>query len=113
MRIVAEYSFNNGAEEVRKRYPHLLAEIEEVLTSINALEHKTKKSKEKTKKLRMLFNPKALNKVFKAEFEDRGWHAKKEYCNYSTDFYVKDLSTGQKLSNLSKRNLLEAIRKIA
>lgn len=105
MRIVAEYSFNNGAEEVRKRYPHLLAEIVEVLATINAQEHKTKKSKEKTKGMRMLFNPKALNKVFKKEFEDRDWRAKKEYCNYSTDFYVKDYKPAKLKGNRPFREM--------
>lgn len=89
MRIVAKYSFNNGEEEVNSRYPHLLAEIEEVIWAINAFEHKTKKSKEKSKRRGMLFNPKALNKVFKSEFEKRDWHSKKEFCTYSTDYYVE------------------------
>lgn len=90
MRIVAKYSFNKGEEAVNKKYPHLLKEIEEILTTIDAETHRTKRSKEKTKKLRMLFNPKALNKIFKEEFEKRGWKAKKEYCKYSTEFYAKD-----------------------
>lgn len=90
MRIVAKYSFNRGEQVVTKKYPHLLKEIEEILATIDAEKHRTKKSKEKTKKLSMLFNPKALNKLFKDEFEKRGWRAKKEYCEYSTDFYVND-----------------------
>jgi hypothetical protein len=91
MRIVARYSFNNGEEEVLKRYPHLLKEIEEVIEAIDAYEHKTKKSKEKTKQLRMLFNPKALNKAFKDGFEKKKtWKPVKISCNYSDQYYVGD-----------------------
>jgi hypothetical protein len=88
MRIVAEYSFNKGAETVRKKYPKLLSEIKEVIGSLDAEGHRTKESKEKPKNKRMLFNPKALNKVFKKEFEKRGWRPKKEFCDYSTSYYV-------------------------
>jgi hypothetical protein len=89
MRIVARYSFNNGEEEVQNRYPHLLKEVEEVVAAINAHEHKTKKSKEKTKKLRMLFNPKALNKAFKDGFEkQKTWKPVKITCDYSAEYYV-------------------------
>ncbi len=90
MRIVARYSFNRGMEEVTYRYPTLLAEIEDVIRAIDAREHRTKKSKEKTKKLRMLYNPKSLNKVFEEEFGKRGWEPRKEYCNYSTRYYIPD-----------------------
>ena len=88
MRIVAEYAFNNGKVEVEKRYPHLLAEVREVIAAINSAEHRTKKSKEKTKNLRMLYNPKALNKVFKEEFGKRNWRPKKEKCQYATEYYI-------------------------
>jgi hypothetical protein len=59
MRIVARYSFNNGEAEVTRRYPGLLAEIEEAVQAIDARAHRTKQSKEKTKKFRMLYNPKS------------------------------------------------------
>lgn len=89
MRIVARYSFNNGEEEVSNRYPHLLREIEEVIGAIDASAHKTKKSREKTKQLRMLFNPGELNKAFKDGFEEKeGWKPVKITCNYSAQYYV-------------------------
>jgi hypothetical protein len=89
MRIVARYSFNNGAEEVSKRYPKLLAEIEAVVASIDAHRHKTKESEEITMMGTMLFNPSALNKQFKSEFKSRGWEPEKIYCEYSTEYYVE------------------------
>lgn len=90
MRIVARYSFNDGEREVQSRFPELLSEIEAVIQSVDAHTHRNKKSKEKTKNLRMLFNPKSLNKVFKAEFGKRAWEPKKEYCTYSSSYYVSD-----------------------
>jgi hypothetical protein len=89
MRIAARYSFNNGEEEINKRFPHLLSEIEDVIRGIDAHQLKTKKSKEKTKQLRMLFDPKALNKAFKAGFKDKGgWKPVKVPCVYSDEYYV-------------------------
>jgi hypothetical protein len=90
VRIVARYSFNQGEKEITRRYPELLAEIESVIAAIDTGGHLTKQSKEKTKKFRMLYNPKSLNKTFKTEFGKRGWRAKKELCDYSTAYYVDD-----------------------
>ena len=90
MRIVARYSFNNGQAEVAARYPGLLAEIEGAVQAVDANSHRTKQSKEKTKQFRMLFNPKTLNAVFKKEFAKRGWKARKEYCEYSSEYYISD-----------------------
>jgi len=89
MRIAARYSFNNGEEEINKRFPQLLSEIEDVISGIDAHQLKTKKSKEKTKGLRMLFNPKALNEAFKVGFKGKsGWAPVKVPCVYSDEHYV-------------------------
>ena len=64
MRIVGVYSFNKGKEVVEKVYPDLLAEIKEVVASIDASKFKVKKSKEKTMKGRLLYSPVKLNKAF-------------------------------------------------
>lgn len=42
-------------------HPEELSEIYRAFESVNAEIHKTKKSKEKTKRYRMLYNPRALN----------------------------------------------------
>ncbi len=89
MRIVAEYSFNNGKNVITKKYPHLLAEIREVISAIDSSVHKTKKSKEKTMVDKMLFNPSSLNKAFKKEFKKKDWEPKKIYCEYSAEHYIK------------------------
>ena len=90
MRIVGRYSFNDGAAFIQQHTPHLLAEIEEVVQEVNAQEHKTKASKEKTMPGRMLFSPKSLNKAFKASFQHRGWQSIKVNCAYPVEFYTDD-----------------------
>jgi hypothetical protein len=88
VRIAARYSFNDGLAQVEKRYPHLLREIETVISSIDSTKHKTKRSKEKSKKFKMLFSPKALNRAFKEQFKKRGWNTIKVNCEYSNEYYV-------------------------
>jgi hypothetical protein len=65
MIIAAEYSFNGGSKAVKARYPDLLKEIKTAIAGIDASKHRTKKSKEKTMKGKMLYSPKSLNKAFK------------------------------------------------
>ena len=48
MVIAGEYSFKDGLERIRDKYPHLLQEIYEVIDAVDAQGHKTKESQEKT-----------------------------------------------------------------
>jgi hypothetical protein len=87
MIIAGRFSFNGGAEAVQEKYPHLLAELEEAIMGIDAESHRTKESKEKTKKGRMLFSPGELNKAFKDALYPNGWSSKREHCDYPTQYY--------------------------
>src|SRR5437016_5250274 len=49
MILAASFSFNNGDSAIKERYSDLLQEIMDAITSVNALDCKTKKSKEKTR----------------------------------------------------------------
>ncbi|HSK72232.1 MAG TPA: BglII/BstYI family type II restriction endonuclease [Pyrinomonadaceae bacterium] len=90
MRIVARYSFNDGETFIKENYPELLREVEEVVAGVEAHQHKTKTSKEKTMSGRMLYSPPALNKAFKEEFgKKKGWRPVKVYCDYSKEYYVE------------------------
>ena len=92
MKIMGRYSFNGGAEEVNARYSHLLREIEEVVGGINAEDHKTKTSKEKTMVDRLLYSPGSLNKAFRkgfAKWED-DWKKPRIRCEYSKDYYTEE-----------------------
>ncbi len=73
MIIAARYSFNKGAEVVGEKYPHLLAEIEAAIAQVNAAQHRTKESKEKTMMGQMLYSPVDLNKAIKTPLFGQGW----------------------------------------
>ncbi len=92
MKITGLYSFKNGADVVASQYPHLLKEIEEVIQYINADEHKTKTSKEKTMPDRLLYSPGSLNKAFREGFAkwELDWKKVKIHCEYLKDYYTKE-----------------------
>ena len=52
-----EYSFNNGKEEVARRFPDLLPEVSAAIKAIDAEQHRIKESKEKTKMGQLLYSP--------------------------------------------------------
>ena len=89
MIIAALYSVKDGQSVVRERYPHLLSEIEEAITTIDSAAHKTKVSKEKTMPGTMLYNPKSLNKAFKGILYGKGWKSVRVSCDYDTGTYVE------------------------
>ena len=84
MEIQAEYSHLNGKEYMQVHHPDLLAEIMEVVASIDAETCRTKVSKEKGQVGRVLYSPPDLNEAFKREFEARGWEQRR------ATFYVTD-----------------------
>ena len=90
LRLAAQYSFKDGLDEVTKRYPHLLVEIKEAITAVDASKAKTKLSKEKTKVGRMLYSPVALNKAFQKELYPKGWQNLSVDCEYPTTHYLED-----------------------
>ncbi len=92
MRIVGKYSFNNGENVVKEKYPHLLSEVKKVVHQVKAKRCKIKKSKEKTMNGRMLYSPMALNKEFKKSFEKFGWFHRRIECKYSTNYYINNYS---------------------
>jgi len=88
MTIAGIYSFNEGQAYIAANHRQLLTEVEAVIARINAGALKTKKSREKTMKGRLLYNPTKLNKAFKKEFSKfSGWAKKKEICVYPTKYY--------------------------
>lgn len=90
MRLAAQYSFKNRLGEITARYPHLLAEVKEAITAIDAAQARTKLSKEKTKIGRMLYSPVALNRAFQRELYPRGWKNQSVDCEYPTTHYLED-----------------------
>lgn len=73
MRIVEHYSHLNGLEYLLVHKPKLWQEIQDVIANVDATQFKTKVSREKTMKGKMLYAPKEMNKAMDAEFTSRGW----------------------------------------
>ena len=99
MIIAGIYSFNNGEEFIERNYNLLLAEAKEVITAVDAQQHKTKRSKEKTMPGKVLFSPTSLNKAFKKEFSQRNWQTIRVSCDYPENYYTpnyqpKELAKG-------------------
>jgi len=88
--VAGEYSFNKGKETIEQTYPNLLQEIKTIIGNVNADQHITKKSKEKTMPGKMLYDPKALNKTFKAEFSKLNWKSVRVKCVYPTEYYINN-----------------------
>jgi len=83
MRIFDMFDFNNGYNTVLQKYPREFEEIKDVIQEVNAAQHKTKRSNEKTKKGQLLFSPSSLNHDFKVRFNKLGWYSYKIQCDYS------------------------------
>lgn len=89
MKIGGIYSFNGGAEAMQRSYPSQLAEIESVISSVDANLYKDKISAEKTTPGKRLFRPRTLNRAFTAGFSRYKWQSQiRIQCDYSTDYYT-------------------------
>lgn len=84
MRIAAQYSHLNGLEFLLVHKAPLWKEIQGAITSVDALACKTKKSKEKGMKGKMLFSPAAMNDAMEVDFSRRGWSSMR------TDYWVTE-----------------------
>lgn len=84
MKIGAKYSHLNGFEWIQFHQKSMWDEIEKIIEEINAEDFKTKVSKEKTMKGKLLFSPGDLNKRMKEDFEELGWYESR------TNYWVTD-----------------------
>ena len=73
MRIVEHYSHLNGLEYLMVHKPALWDEIQQVIANVDATQFKTKVSKEKNMRGKMLYAPIEMNKAMDTEFQARGW----------------------------------------
>jgi hypothetical protein len=85
MKIAQKYSHLNGEEYLLVHHKNDYKEIQGVIKSIDAELHRTKKSKEKTKKDKILYNPAALNAEFRKLLYQKGWKEKRRDFYVSTD----------------------------
>jgi len=73
MKIVETYSHLNGLEFLLVHKPKLWKEIKDVIASVDAEVCKTKVSKEKTMKGKILYSPIAMNKAFSNLLRANKW----------------------------------------
>lgn len=73
MRIAEFYSHLNGYEWLLVHHHGLWEEIGSILASVDTATFKIKVSKEKTKKGKLLYSPKHLNKELRSGFSASGW----------------------------------------
>ncbi len=99
MRIGARYSHLNGEEDLLVHRRALWDELMDVIGCVDAEACRTKVSKEKTRKGRMLYSPIDMNAQFKRLLEDRGWEERRN------TFWVTDDET--LLRNINGRNEVE------
>ncbi len=73
MKIVETYPHLNGLEYLLVHKPQLWQEIQDVIQEVDGNACKTKVSKEKTMKGRLLYSPVEMNKSFKRLLEEKEW----------------------------------------
>jgi hypothetical protein len=86
MDIVERYSHLNGEEYLIVHHKKIYDEIEEMIRVVDADKFKTKVSKEKTMKGRLLYDPKKLNNEIDTYFKNKGWEETR-YTYYVTTNY--------------------------
>jgi hypothetical protein len=95
MRIVGVYSFNGGEKAVQVKYVKELDEVKSILARADAGNHKTKTSKEKTMRDKVLYSPRSLNKTISDGFLELGWEKKRVFCDYPTQYYSEGYQAAQ------------------
>lgn len=85
MRIAAHYSHLNGLEYLQVHKPHIWEQINKAVASVDAHACRTKVSKEKTMKGKLLFSPMCLNDRFREVLYDLGWTKPDRTKFYPTD----------------------------
>ncbi|MGB5943731.1 MAG: BglII/BstYI family type II restriction endonuclease [Leeuwenhoekiella sp.] len=111
MKIGNMYSHLNGFEWIQYHEKEMWDEIVDVIGSINAADFRTKVSREKTMRGRMLFSPTAINKRMKTDFEKLNWFESR------TDYWVTDdynlISKTMHLKSDEQKKIIEGEGKMA
>lgn len=109
MKIAAKYSHLNGYEWLLVHEKKVWGEIERVVASVDANQHKTKASKEKGRAGEMLYSPTDLNAALTQKFSEAGWRSSR------TDYWVTDdfdlIRKTIHLGEYEQRTMIEAAGK--
>jgi hypothetical protein len=88
MQIVEKYSHLNGEEYLIVHHNDVYTEIRDVIQSVDAEKFRTKVSKEKTMKGKLLYNPDELNREFKRLFKEKSWKDTRYSYYITTDYSI-------------------------
>jgi hypothetical protein len=109
MDIIYTYSHLGGEEILLVRLPEVNEEINDVIESIPNPGRK-KKSKEKTKRGKMLYSPKELNNFFKQGFRSRSWGELKDYYDIELPNYPYKIKGAFKQCDFYKPPILVEVQ---
>jgi hypothetical protein len=105
VKIATYYSHLNGLEYLLVHKKHLWEEIQSVLGSLDADKYKTKISKEKRRKGKLLYAPTDMNQAIRRTFNELGWNERR--VSY---FVTDDPGLTRKIQLLDRAMQREAIR---
>jgi hypothetical protein len=88
MKIIEKYSHLNGEEYLLVHHKKVYKEIIDIIQSIEAEKFRTKVSKEKTMKGKLLYNPDELNREFKRLFKEKDWKDVRYSYYVTTDYLI-------------------------
>ena len=106
MQIKARYSHLNGEEYLLVHRKQLWDEVQTVIAGVDAFACRTKPSKEKTMRGRILFSPIDMNREFKNGLQARGWRERR-----STFWVTADDRLMRSVYNLPEAEQRQAIEK--
>jgi hypothetical protein len=104
LKIVYEYSHLGGSEILQVRYPEMLSDIYDVISSVHA--EKIKESKEKNKIGKMLFSPIDMNNQFKTKFNSLGYSEIRDTYDISIPGYQTVISGAYKQVDFVREKVL-------
>mgnify|MGYP003571386833 CR=1 FL=1 len=105
MKIIQSYSHLNGLEFLLVHKKNLWQEICDVIEKVDANLTLTKISSEKTKQGKLLYSPSALNKIFKAEFENLNWQEMRTFYYVNEDLQTTKNTVFIRDEKLQKQNI--------
>lgn len=88
MKIIEKYSHLNGEEYLLVHHKKVYKEIIDIIQSIDTEKFRTKVSKEKTMKGKLLYNPDELNREFKRLFKEKDWKDVRYSYYVTTDYLI-------------------------
>jgi hypothetical protein len=109
MKVVYEYSHLGGSEILLVRYPQINNEINDVIGSVGGIA-KTKVSREKTMRGRLLYSARDLNQRFREEFRHRGFLELKDKYTIELPNYEPEIPGAFKQIDYVKEKVLVEVQ---